>query len=854
MDASLAAQLQSAAFLDEAGKRMQLQNLYSQGYNDSQILGAAGNLGFGWNQNDLNYFGSKGQFAPAPPSVAPASITFGGEPPSVPPVGLAALAQPTATQPPTAAPTPAPAPSYTDAEVKNYVDNILNNQSYTSADRARLINEAAGNYGIDRNRLSQATGYNLNDVNYFLDQRALADLKTAQEAQALQKQQESLQSQQQQNQAAISVGEGNADTFYATQKQLEDVQNKLGGISSIPAADRASILQRLIREGDTQSLAGMYGPDYNSSLQFLSDLGVNRQGSGLQGQGIVAASPTGYSGAQAFDPIFGSSYFKQPLETFGKSLGLSPTQIASISGNYMADTFYGPEKKRMEIAQESPQILTDIARQMLAKAGKNPYDPAYTSQLQAIGDYGGRVQDALFSKSDTSGFFKQTFKDIGSDPILLAGLAAITAGTAGPALSSAAGATSGAATGAITGAVGGATAGGVGGYANEGGSGILGGALKGGTIGAATGGGLGYLRDIAAPYLPEFLSSNSGAGNIQLADAGTTMSDAGPGYTIGTDGVLQGVTTATRLPLDLTPALAGIAGAVTTPKVPDFYRNADGVLEIGNITPEPQAKLDDVVVKPEPTAPPVVTSLPTSGGTKPTPIPEPKLEPVEVVDSKYDEPVPNLPVLPPSQDTGTNGGYTDDIPEPNKEGAKDDKTSVRDSVPDTLKPIYDILVDKGASVATATAIAAALSKLFDQKPQAGYTSDLAKTQAAPYQQDLSAFQGKRAGAYQLNPVRSSGLSSVPLANAGYAEGGPVHMQSGDFVFSKKALDKVGGIAELRKRGYPAEAIKGPGTGTSDSIPATIDGEEPARVANGEALIRGGAKMKGLAALHKKARR
>lgn len=89
---------------------------------------------------------------------------------------------------------------------------------------------------------------------------------------------------------------------------------------------------------------------------------------------------------------------------------------------------------------------------------------------------------------------------------------------------------------------------------------------------------------------------------------------------------------------------------------------------------------------------------------------------------------------------------------------------------------------------------------------------------------------------------------------GLKDGGPVHMKSGDFVFSKKALDKVGGIDGLRKRGYPAQKITGPGTGTSDSIPATIDGVEPARVANGEALIRGGAQMKGLAALHKQMRR
>lgn len=89
---------------------------------------------------------------------------------------------------------------------------------------------------------------------------------------------------------------------------------------------------------------------------------------------------------------------------------------------------------------------------------------------------------------------------------------------------------------------------------------------------------------------------------------------------------------------------------------------------------------------------------------------------------------------------------------------------------------------------------------------------------------------------------------------GYADGGVVHMRSGDFVFSKKAMDKVGGIEGLKKRGYPAKKIVGPGTGTSDSIPATIDGKPVARVANGEALIPGGASMKGLAGLHTRMRK
>lgn len=73
---------------------------------------------------------------------------------------------------------------------------------------------------------------------------------------------------------------------------------------------------------------------------------------------------------------------------------------------------------------------------------------------------------------------------------------------------------------------------------------------------------------------------------------------------------------------------------------------------------------------------------------------------------------------------------------------------------------------------------------------------------------------------------------------GYAEGGEVfHMQSGGHVFPAKAVaaygdfDTSAGQERLAKMG--GIPIRGPGTGVSDSIPATIDGKQPARVASGE---------------------
>lgn len=47
----------------------------------------------------------------------------------------------------------------------------------------------------------------------------------------------------------------------------------------------------------------------------------------------------------------------------------------------------------------------------------------------------------------------------------------------------------------------------------------------------------------------------------------------------------------------------------------------------------------------------------------------------------------------------------------------------------------------------------------------------------------------------------------------------------------------GGLSSLRRRGYASGGmIEGPGTGTSDSVPATIDGAQPIRVSNGEAIL------------------
>lgn len=76
----------------------------------------------------------------------------------------------------------------------------------------------------------------------------------------------------------------------------------------------------------------------------------------------------------------------------------------------------------------------------------------------------------------------------------------------------------------------------------------------------------------------------------------------------------------------------------------------------------------------------------------------------------------------------------------------------------------------------------------------------------------------------------------------YANGGkvaPVPMQDGGFVMTKRAVDGAGGPQGIQSLVPQARMIRGPGTGTSDSIPAYIqgpNGQTPARVSNGEAYV------------------
>ena len=77
----------------------------------------------------------------------------------------------------------------------------------------------------------------------------------------------------------------------------------------------------------------------------------------------------------------------------------------------------------------------------------------------------------------------------------------------------------------------------------------------------------------------------------------------------------------------------------------------------------------------------------------------------------------------------------------------------------------------------------------------------------------------------------------------YASGGmvtgtkqnPFPMEDGGFVLTADAVKK-GTPQGIRQLLPQAQLIRGPGTGTSDHIPATIAGRTPARVSNGEMYV------------------
>ena len=153
-----------------------------------------------------------------------------------------------------------------------------------------------------------------------------------------------------------------------------------------------------------------------------------------------------------------------------------------------------------------------------------------------------------------------------------------------------------------------------------------------------------------------------------------------------------------------------------------------------------------------------------------------------------------------------------------------------------LKDLAKSAIGIGKDVLSSRAGLAGLGALlsyFDKQPPrgGGYTG----VAAAPTPMTRTMVRGAYGPIAQY--AANGGLMQA------YAQGGvtgthrrPMQMEDGGFVMTKRAVDGAGGPRGIAQMLPGARPIVGPGTGTSDSIPATIAGRTPARVSNGEAYV------------------
>ncbi|SHL43435.1 hypothetical protein SAMN05216428_102396 [Nitrosospira sp. Nsp11] len=82
---------------------------------------------------------------------------------------------------------------------------------------------------------------------------------------------------------------------------------------------------------------------------------------------------------------------------------------------------------------------------------------------------------------------------------------------------------------------------------------------------------------------------------------------------------------------------------------------------------------------------------------------------------------------------------------------------------------------------------------------------------------------------------AGGAAAMMLRKGGVIKNNSAHGLSGKPLSRPNASS--GGLGMLRRSGYAEGGmIEGPGTGTSDSIPASIEGVQPIRLSNGEAVL------------------
>ena len=204
---------------------------------------------------------------------------------------------------------------------------------------------------------------------------------------------------------------------------------------------------------------------------------------------------------------------------------------------------------------------------------------------------------------------------------------------------------------------------------------------------------------------------------------------------------------------------------------------------------------------------------------------------------------------------GTSGGYNKPVPKMTavQEAVQYDDTNRRPGQGGRRYFSDVTYVPEGGDTATARTAAqtqaqgiAAAAPSYTPAP----TSASETPYVAPWERESSTMRQAPAGPVrddvsmemaQIDPATGgllfSGGGQVPKFNGQLQDKGFV--VPGDVVRHADPMgqaNKERGLQALHKS-FGVEAIRGPGDAMSDSIPATIDGKEPARVANGEAYVR-----------------
>ena len=125
-------------------------------------------------------------------------------------------------------------------------------------------------------------------------------------------------------------------------------------------------------------------------------------------------------------------------------------------------------------------------------------------------------------------------------------------------------------------------------------------------------------------------------------------------------------------------------------------------------------------------------------------------------------------------------------------------------------------------------------------PPPQYSFDPTSQTLRPSQAYLDAIASRR---QQITDEQAAAAAAQAASmNQAWAKGGSVPtLEEGGFVLTKKAVDGLGGGNNKRgqqvaQKTLGAKPIRGPGTGTSDSIRTSIAGKQPALVSNGEAYV------------------